>query len=146
VDELPRRGRGTGRIAGEPVPFVASSLDAIDGRVHITVVQRGSRIVERLQAVMSRDEVEIQLPGDDRVLVAAPIGIDVTAAAAGGATLYRIDLTLQREREGALAEEAADTGQSFAPEPDLAERLKRIEAKLDRLLALLDRDTTTPGA
>lgn len=139
MEDAPRRNQRIGRIDGEPLPFVSSALDPDSGHVHITVVQRGSRTVERLRTVMTRDTVEVQMPGETEPFTAVPRGIDVTATPVGGATIYRVDLTLERATPAA-------GGVAPAVDAGIAERIARIEAKLDRILALLERDTRTPGA
>lgn len=134
MEETPRSTRRNGQIDGESMPFVSSAVDAASGRVRVTVVQRGGRTVERLQALLGRDRVEIRLPGEERAIAGRPIGVDVTATGTGPQPLLRIDMTF-----------ATDTDDTEAAGETLDTRLARIEAKLDRLLALVQAGTNAPG-
>jgi hypothetical protein len=140
VDEQQRRPRRTGVIDGEAMPFVSSDVDPVTGRVRVTVVQRGGRALERLQALAGRDRVMLQLPGVTQPLEVTPLAIDIAAAGSGAQPLSRVDLTFAITGAETSDREETPAGR----ERDLAERLARIENKLDRLLALLARDT--PGA
>lgn len=140
MEDTPRTPPRAALIDGETFPLASSSTDAATDHVRLTLIQRGSRTIERLQALMSRQSVELAIPGQEPFR-AVPHGIDVTTTRAGAATIYRIDLTFE-QLEPASVVTVPDPD---APDP-LAARLDQIEAKLDRILALLAPETTAPGA
>ena len=153
MNESQQRGRRYGMINDEPMPFVSSAIDEVSGLVQISLVQRGSRTVERLRAAMQARQVRVQMPGSDSHIEAVPRSIDVTSAGLGQQALYRVILELwlgpSEATVGGSAEQVQDRV-SDAPEPgstsqDLDARLDRIEAKLDRILTLLESTKKTPS-
>ena len=146
MTDQPPRPRRNGLIGGEPMPFVSSSIDEATGAVRISVVQRGSRTVERVQAMMARELVTLQLPDREQPVQAVPKGLDVTTSGSGGRTLYRMDLRFELPADEATPAsddtdarpDSALTSPAHAEgDPGIADRLGRIEAKLDRILDLL---------
>ena len=153
MTEPQQRGRRYGMINGEPIPFVSSTIDEVSGRVEISLVQRGSRTVERLQAAMQERQIRIQMPGSDSPIEAVPRSIDVTSAGSGQQALYRVTLelclgsaetTTDRNAEQVHIE-AAGSSEAGKSAQDLNSRLDGIEAKLDRILTLLEHATKTPS-
>ena len=148
--ESQQRGRRYGKINDEPMPFVSSVIDDVTGLVHVSLVQRGNRTVERIEAMMREPQLRIQLPEMTEPLQTVPVSIDVTSTGTGQQALYRVVLKLRLEPSdipaSAEARQAADeTRNATSVSPDLDARLDRIEAKLDRILSLLEHTTRTPS-
>lgn len=152
MPEPPVRPGRVGTIDGESTQFVDHHLDP-DGRaITITVIQRGSRSLERLQRAMSGERITVTLPGDQHSYPTSPVSIDVTTTGKGEQAFHRARLVLQLINDDEADEQHLPfIGTNLVPDRSssiegqgLAARLDSIEAKLDRLLAILGQDENVP--
>ncbi len=132
----PSRPDRLGTIDGESARFAAHNIDPDARTITITTIQRGSRSLERLQRAMSGERITVTLPGDPHPYVTSPGSIDVTTSGAGEGAFHRARLELHLvDHEDRGAQSPGGLG---GHHDDMAERLDRLEAKVDRLLSLLD--------
>lgn len=148
TDNAANTGR-IGTINGERMTFASSSLDRHNGVVSISVVQRGSRTIERLQAAMTDARMEIQLPDSTEVLQTSPQSIDIATSGAGERALHRVRLMLRlvddtAEESTLTAVQPGNDGRAANDASSPEGSLDRIEQKLDRVIELLEGQTKTP--
>ena len=134
--ERPGRPDRVGTIDGESVHLTSHTLDPKSGEITLSAVVRGSRALERLQHAMTGARVAVTLPNDSLTYATLPVATDVSTTGSGERALHRLHLTLrlvehEQEDEASRSKTTADTS-------ELSERLDRIEAKVDRILAMLD--------
>lgn len=113
------------RLNGEAVRLTSLSRDG--DAITAVIMLRGLRDHERLVDLLGRSPVSVALP-DEEPRAMAVIRNEFTSTGAGPSALYRHVITFQRDGSGDEAPPAPES---------LETRLARIEAKLDRVLALL---------
>lgn len=121
-------------IDGQAVRLTSVSRDG--DTLTLVVIVRGSGGRDEMQAILGRDAFEIAL-GDDPPRRMRVADVDLRSTGSGATAVHRFAITL----EPAPAPDDAPTG---APLDDLAQRLARIERKLDAIIARLDSDTRLP--
>jgi hypothetical protein len=114
-------------IDGQAVRLTSIKRDG--DRLSLVVIVRGSGGRDELQGLLARDVVTVAL-GDDPPRPMRTAEVDLRSSGTGATAIHRFAISLEPAPDVAAA--AAQDGD------DLAERLARIERKLDAVLARLD--------
>lgn len=117
------------RLNGEAIRLTSLTRDPDGDRLIAIVLLRGRREHEQIADLLGRSPVTVELPSEEPRPMAVARN-DYTSTGEGPRTLYRHVIEL-RAGNGEMAPEVRE-------EP-LEQRLARIEAKVDRVLALLER-------
>lgn len=120
------------RIDGEAIRLTSITRDG--ETMTVVVMMRGARDHERLVELLRASPVTVALP-DEEPRAMAVASDQVTSTGEGPRTIFRHAIALGPAR--------SPHGQGSLDEP-LDQRLARIEEKLDRVLALLERNAA-PG-
>ncbi|MGC4193291.1 MAG: hypothetical protein QM589_19255 [Thermomicrobiales bacterium] len=117
-------------IDGQAVRLTSIARDG--DRLSLVVVVRGSGSHDELRSIMDRDTFEVTL-GDEPPRRMRVGNLDLRSTGTGATGIHRFAIALEPVSE-------VDPEPAPVPEPDIAQRLARIERKLDAIIARLDAD------